>query len=526
MSFSLSSPPRLRFLVVGPLSPRPAGRRERLTLAELAARLSASPLQVKVEVGPVLGAAGSKVVTASFSRFRDFSAAEVVGQAFGELQRLAGRLTASSGRPRSDEFLAAVERSVGRGPLHAELSRCFAPAPAEPPAPAGADLMDELLTRGAQRGGASAAIDAIVRGSVSSTPAGAEAGPAKAAHACLSAALARAALAVLADPTVRAAEIRWRALKLFLGQCPRDQAIEVELLDVPAGEAAAALGELAGGDALAQPDLVVVLDPAASVAALAELAEAGADLHAPVIVETQPQALAAETAAGLGERAAAGAELSAEWAALRAEPASRWLTAVVNPPALVAESTAAGERVLCGGAALAVAGLLAGSFRDAGLFSRLGPDAELRAPATWHTRHAREDIALSLAEPLAQEQQLALARAGVCALGGPRSSDIVALAECPVVHASEEPTSAGGQLLAGRTVRFALWIRGQLPAGADPQQAGELVMRAAALLLLPGTQIRPRFGAAIEAGALRVAASFPAALAGVPVVLQFALPLG
>lgn len=524
MSFSLSSPPRLRFLVVGPVSPRPTGRRERLALADLPGRLSAAPLQVKVDVGAAIGAAGPKVVAASFSRFREFSAAEVVTQAFGELQRLATRLTASGGRPRADEFLAAVERAVGRGPLHAELSRCFAPPAAAPPVTGGAAaLVDELLAQGQPRG-AAAVIDAVVRGGVSSTPAGAEAGAAKAAHACLSAALGRAALAVLADPAVRAAEVRWRGLKLFLGQCPRDQAIEVELLDVPAGQEAAALGELTAADALAQPDLVVVIDPVGSLEGLAGLAEAGADLHAPVIAEVSPGALAAEGAAALAGRAAEGG-LGDGWAGLRAAPASRWLAAVVNPPALVAEATASGERVVCGGAALAVAGLLAGSFRDAGVFSRLGVEADLRAPATWHMHHVREDIALSLAEPLSVDQQVALGRAGLCALAGPVNSEVVALAGCPVVAASEEPTSAGGQLLAGRTVRFALWIRGQLSAGADPQQAGELVIRAAALLLLPGTQSRPRFGAAIEGGALRVAASFSAALAGVPVVLQFALPL-
>lgn len=526
MGVPTSSPPRLRFLVALPLSPRPSGRRERLALGDLPARLAAAPPLVALDVGPALGAAGPRPVQAKLSRFRDFSAAEVIGQTLGELHRLATRLTAASGRPRSDEFLAAVERVAGRGPLHAELARCFA-APAAPPAQAApaAELLDDLLSRGAAPGGASAAIDAIVRGGSSSVPAGAAAEPAKAAHALLAAALARAAAALLAAPAARAAEVRWRALKLLLGQCPKDPPIEVELLDVAAGEEAAALAELAAEDPLARPDLIVVGEPPADLAALAALAELGADLHVPVLAELAPAVLGAATLAELAERAASDA-LPAAWLALRDDPTSRWLALALNPPALAAEATAAGERIVCGGAALTAAALLITSFAAAGGFAQIGPAAGLRAPATYRARHVREDIALSLAEPLGVEPQLALARAGLCALAGPKDSDLIGLSACPVAARSEDPTSLGGQLLAGRTVRFALWARGELAPGADPAEAAARLRDAAALLLLPGTQLRPRFGAAIEGGALQIAASFSAALAGSPTALHFSLPLG
>lgn len=525
MGVPASSPPRLRFLVALPLSSRPGGRRERITLGDLAARLAAAPTQVSLDLGPALGAAGPRPVQAKFSRFRDFSAAEVVSQTLGELHRLAGRLTAASGRPRSDEFLAAVERVAGRGPLHAELARCFAPAAAPPAPPAAAgELLDELLSRGAAPGGAAAAIDAIVRGGSSSVPAGAAVEPAKAAHALLSAALARAAAAILAAPAARAAEVRWRSLKLLLGQCPKDPTLDVELLDVPAGEEAAALAELAAEEPLARPDLIVVGEPPADLAALAALAEVGADLHVPVLAELAPAALGAASVVELGELAARDA-LPAAWLALRDDPNSRWLALALNPPALAAEATAAGERIVCGGAALTAAALLVASFTAAGGFAQLGPAAGLRAPATYHARHVREDIALSLAEPLGVEQQLALARAGLCALAGPKDSDQIGLAAAPLAARSEDSTSLGGQLLAGRTVRFALWARGELASGADPAEAAARLRDAAALLLLPGTQLRPRFGAAIEGGALQIAASFSAALAGTPTALHFSLPL-
>src|SRR5690606_18426901 len=122
-----------------------------------------------------------------------------------------------------------------------------------------------------------------------------------------------------------------------------------------------------------------------------------------------------------------------------------------------------------------------------------------------------------------------LARRGLLALGGPQQSDLLTLAACPIVHSSEDATSLPGQLLVGRTVRFALWVRERVPAGAGADEAADLVTRAAALMLLPGTALRPRFGAALQAGEagpeLKIAASYPAALTGAPVALSFALPL-
>ncbi|WAS97081.1 hypothetical protein [Nannocystis punicea] len=527
MQPSISNAPRLHFLVAGPLSPRPSGRRGRILLAELAERLTQSSLAVDVDVGPALGAAGELKVKAKFSRFRDFSGAEVVQQSLGELHRLRERLLAPSGRPRSDELLATVARIAGRGPLHAEIAACFAPPPEKPADAGGGDLVEELLARGstAPKSAASSAIDAVVRGTVQSTPAGAAAEPSRAAHASLSAALARAAAAVLADPTLRAAELRWRALRLFLGQCPRDQDLDVELLDVDAAGLPAALAALGELDPLARPDAVFLLDPLKSLAEAAALAEVAADLHAPVCAELAPAAVGLTDAAALAD----ARDLGEEFAALRDDPASRWLTLAVNGPVLAAEATPAGERVVAGGAALAVAALLATSLRLGGTFAQLGRDADLRAPATRSFRHGQEDIPIGTAEPCSAETQLALARRGLTAVGGPQQSDLLTLAACPTVHRSEDTTSLAGQLLVGRTVRFALWVRDRVPAGASAEQAADAVSRAAALVLLPGTPIRPRFGAALtqgEAGPeLKIGASYPAALTGAPVALSFALPL-
>lgn len=532
MSYSQSQPPRLRFLVAGPLSPQPTGRRSRLLLAELAERMSAAPLAIKLDVGPALGAAKPVEVTAKFARFRDFGVSEVIGQAFGELHRLGERLLAPAGRPRTDDFLAALEKIVGRGKLHAEVTELLAPPaekPADKPADAGGDLVEELLSRGTGKSSAAAAVDALVGQPRAKLPPGIDAGPAKAIHGRLAAALARAARSALEQRAVQAAEVRWRALRLFLGQCPRDQEIEVELLDAAPGAIAAALAELADREPMARPDAVFVIDPVATIAEAAALAQAAADLYAPVCVELLPAAFGC---ASVGEVAgkAAGGGLGDEWKALRGDPASRWLTAVVNPPALAAEATPAGERVVTGGAALAVAGLFAGSYRDAKTFARLGRDAGLRAPAAWHSRQGQEDMSIGTRELIGSADQEALAGQGLAPLASPRDSDLLVLAACPVVEAGEEPGNFAGQLLVGRTVRFALWAREAAPAGASAAQAAEAITQAAALVLLPGTDLRPRFGAALlpgEGGAvLKVGASYPAGLAGLPVLVQFALPYG
>lgn len=529
MQFSSNDPPRLRFLVAGPLSPRPTGRRSRLLLAELADRMAGAPLAIKVDVGPALGAAGPLHASVNLARFRDFSAAEVIGQALGELHRFKERLIAPSGRPRPDDVLATIERITGRGPLHAEVAQCFAPPPPKPADAGGGDLVDELLSRGPQRSTASSAIDALVRTSVRSTPAGAEAEPAKAAHARISAALARAAAVILADPAAAAAERRWRALRLFLGQCPKDHAIEVEALDVGPDRLAPALAELAELDPLARPDAVFVIDPVTSLETAGALAEVGADLNAPIVIEVGAGLFGGENWGQVARAIDDGKGPGEAWEALRKREESRWLTAVANPPTLAAEATAAGERVVCGGAALAVAGLLAGSFRDLGVFSRLGADAEMRAPATWHSDQGQEDIALATAEWLSLDQQQVLGGQGIAALGGPRGGDIVALVACPVAIAGEEGAVLPAQMLAGRTVRFALWARDFVPAGVSAEEGADLVMRAAALLLLPGGRLPVRFGAKIErtedGAELKVGAAFSAALAGAPVALSFGLPL-
>ena len=272
-----------------------------------------------------------------------------------------------------------------------------------------------------------------------------------------------------------------------------------------------------------------MIDPVTSLETAGALAEVGADLNAPIVIEVGAGLFGGETWAQVARAIDDGKGPGEAWEALRRREESRWLTVVVNAPTLAAEATAAGERVVCGGAALAVAGLLAGSFRDLGVFSRLGADAEMRAPATWHSDQGQEDIALATAELLHLDQQQVLGGQGIAALGGPRGGDIVALVACPVAIAGEEGAVLPAQMLAGRTVRFALWARDFVPAGVSAEEGADLVMRAAALLLLPGGRMPVRFGAKIErtedGAELKVGAAFSAALAGAPVALSFGLPL-
>ena len=91
------------------------------------------------------------------------------------------------------------------------------------------------------------------------------------------------------------------------------------------------------------------------------------------------------------------------------------------------------------------------------------------------------------------------------------------------------------QILTGRVVRFALWVRAQIPAGAGDEEVAALFEQAAQALLFPGSGEDAAVGAALRAKVapaqasggreVRLAVSLKAREAGVPFHFAFALPL-
>ena len=483
MSYSTTTLPSLRWLLAVPLTTSPSGR-----VVPLADVFEHMPIAAELDLGPAIGADGPRSAVVQFARLRSFSRAAVLAAAplLVSLQALAQRIAADPGTAPAD-VLASAAGLVGTGPLYTELAAIFAekpPAPSEPAAPAAPigdtrSLVDELLDRATMSAAAvdrpASIIDAIVRSDRPRRDARASTA-AQAARERILAAADRGADAALADPGVRAREAAWRDLKLVNDQCANRKGLVASVLDGDAEVVEAYLGGLADEDAMARPDVMFVAGLRRDVAGLAELAELAADAMVPVVVSVAAEALGRP---GLAELVDVGADdVAPAWTELRADPNTRWLAAVVNPVLHVRE----GARTVTGDPALCLAAMIAASHRDSGGLASLGragafpaplasgdavPDAELPAPT--------EALAVT-------RTQARLARHGLICLGSPRTGESLVVAACPLVHAADDVGSLPAQILTGRIVRFALWVRAQIPAGAPAQAVRRLFAEASDVL--------------------------------------------
>jgi hypothetical protein len=85
------------------------------------------------------------------------------------------------------------------------------------------------------------------------------------------------------------------------------------------------------------------------------------------------------------------------------------------------------------------------------------------------------------------------------------------------------------QLWTGRIVRFAQWVRGQLPPSSGSDEAREIFEQAGSIFLFPGTGKAAKVTAEITEKdgkrQLLVGARMDGTLAMVPLDIEFALPL-
>lgn len=541
-----SQNPGLRWLVAAPLSASPGGK----TL-DLVDALDQLAFTATVDLGPALGAAGPLPTALAFPRLRAFSLAAVLAAAppLAELQALSERLGGPpSKRPTPPELLAAVARVAGEGPLHAALAALLAepapasaatpasPTPQPEPAAASASLVDDLLAQASRpaepapsAARPSAIIEAIVRGSAPARPPTRDTGALRAARDHLDAALAAAARAALADPAVLARESLWRGLKLLHEQCPREPGPRVSLVDVDLAGLPAVLAQLDELEAMDRPDAVFLAEPVRDLEPLGALAGQAAELMVPLVVGLAPEALGCADLDALFALGDAPAAVPEAWTGLRADEDTRWLTAVVNPVALVSEGSGAARRVLLGAPALALAALLSASERDtAGLASLARPGA-VRAPAVWEPATGPDQGAqLPTARFAALRAQGRLGLLGLVALGSPRGGDSLVVAACPVVHAAADAGSLPAQILTGRIVRFSTWLRDQLTAGTAAHEVEALFAQAAGVLLFPNlTPEAAALQVKVDAAGttLEVSATVHPAIAGLRLEILFALPL-
>jgi hypothetical protein len=163
---------------------------------------------------------------------------------------------------------------------------------------------------------------------------------------------------------------------------------------------------------------------------------------------------------------------------VRADPALAWVGAAVNDVVLAAEPARAGQRVVFGSPAAAIATMILGSLARAdSLDEVIGLHGAFVAPATWRGEDGEE---IAIRSPLSVSVQRVLADSGLAALGHERNR-VVAIA-LPTVHDDGGP-GVPARLLVGRAIRLAEHVRDRLSAGATPAEITDAFDRASALLL-------------------------------------------
>ena len=459
-----SAGPRVRWLVAGPLLPGAPGGRFRLTREALAQRLGPAVRGLDVTVGDRIGAGDASTWPLSLGDLDAFQLARVI-DSLPDLRVLGALRGALSGaRPLAPEETARLQATLGRGRLAQALAEVHRTS-----------------------GNAPAALLAVLEEALFST-----------------------ARDLLQHPLVARLESAWRGLAWLEAHCPAPAGMDVEVLDTGTLPLDEALAESLEGSPLELPDACFLLETQDEPEALARLAAVGERYCLPVVVSVPAEAA--------GEA----------WERLRAEEASRWLCAAVNPVVMWAERQGAVGRECFAPPALAVAALLAASFRDTRTFARLvGPGSALRAPAVWRPP-GKSPVATAAGLSLHEQQRLA-AR-GLVGVSGWWDSDAVQAVAAPTFYRGRDAAPLPAQLLTGRLVRLAQELAERLPAGVRPDAVSEVCTRAAEVFLPGGAgrgcellgQVVPLGGG--ERG-LHLRATLRPELAGTRLQLELTVPM-
>ncbi|MCP3166187.1 type VI secretion system contractile sheath domain-containing protein [Myxococcus qinghaiensis] len=536
---------RVRWLVAGAFSSTPSGRRFHVSSDTFASELAKAASHVRFIVPDRLGAEDTRALELSFERLRDFGVADVLTRipALRDLHALRDQLTpalspeeaakrveAITGPGRLPEAVAAVLRDAAPPP---------SPAPAPPPAVPADDaaLVEALLNQAEPPSPATAAraVDAFVKalnprapasGSSTSAPATAAR---KSVRDLLDETVLRCANDVLIAEPVARLESAWRGLKWLVDQCPASAGMAVEVLDVSRGDLLGTLEDALSGEPFDRPDAVFVVDTNDDVAVLARLAAMGERAQLPIIAAVAPSLLGLspdELALGLEE---GREQVSESWTELRQDESSRWLCAVVNRVVVASEARA--KRAAFTSPALAVAAMLASSFRDTSAFARIfGQAGGVRAPTTWEIPSGREKgLSIPTEVFLPIRAQAKLEEHGVLGLGSGRNADAVLLAGAPTVYGGGYAVPLPAQVLTGRIVRFATWVRDQLPPGSGSAEVASIFSQAAEVFLFRGaTEDGQLKGEVVPTGSghgVHVTATVRPEHAGTRFQLAFTLPL-
>jgi len=515
-----TSTARVRFWVVAAATAAPAGRRFAVNDDRFQQELSAATAQVSVTVPDRLGPGPTRTISIAFGKLRGFQAASLPAAV-----PLLNSLKALAESPGSPESAAAkVRELVGEGPLAAAVASVAQEASPAPAAPAsGAPLTADDL---GLKTTAESAVDSFLRSIRPESKSGGAAPPpadrVTRVRTVLQAAVEATAREILATAPISRLESTWRALRLLTEQCPASARILVEVFDAEPAAAVELLEKEMPDEAFDRPDAIFIASPIADAELAKKLAELGESYNVPVVADVAPELALGEAGMKADLEATPPPAVPEPWAAFRAEESSRWLSAAVNPVALLVEP---GHTCL-GSPAIAVAALLAQSFASTDGFGRIvGPGGALQAPATVPVdggATAPTQLFISVA------RQTALAGRGLLTLGSTRGTDKVVLSSAPTARSSPDAVALPGQIVTGRLVRFAQWVRDQLPPTATEQDVVSMFGEAAQIFLFAGATGMGRVQAELLPGEprqIQVSAALPAAHAGTPFQIAFALPM-
>ena len=126
--------------------------------------------------------------------------------------------------------------------------------------------------------------------------------------------------------------------------------------------------------------------------------------------------------------------------------------------------------------------------------------------------------------------QTRLSELGILGVGSGRNTDMLLLSVAPMACGNPHVMPLPAQILTGRIVRFALWVRDQLPAGSSAQDMSTLFSQAAEVFLFGGSPELGKLEAQLVPGEggkqlIKVAAAVKPEQAGTRFQLEFSLPL-
>jgi type VI secretion system protein ImpC len=529
---------QVHWLVAGRFGLGRRGRQLTLTRADYNEALEKAKLEIKATVPDRIGTGDTRTVSLKVDSLKVLNLKHIVSSVSDLNELLQKAEQVAKLKDPSKEDLAKI---VGHGKLLDQLSAMLNPQ--APAAPAADEPVtgENIFAKGAtQEKSAKSAIDMFVRGTASSARSQKSRPATRQLRDAIETAAYGAAADILRSKEITEIEAAWRGLRFLVTECPKDSQMAVVVLETDPEHLLEDLQARERNDGIEEPDAIFVPHDYASTDTLGELADFAESELMPIVVGVTPSLFGVEDAAGVPgafdaiEKIKNKEELpawAATWDELRLRESTRWLCAVVNR--LVVHSEGAGEakRTAFTSGVWGLAAMAAASYRASGGFARIfGKNGSLRAPATWTIeRGADKESAAPTEAFYAIAPSELLAKNGVLGLGSARNSDTLTLIKAPMVRGAKDAVPLPAQILTGRVVRFASWVKSQLPEGCDSKTANDVFVSAASIFLFPGQEQAAHVKAAVtniggEAHVVVDAAANPA-IAGIPFQIAFPLPL-